>query len=180
MKILYGKPDDCADREPEERAVYDLLDRLGVEYGRIDHEAVMTMEACEEIERVLDVAVCKNLFLCNRQKTEYYLLLMPGDKSFHAKELSAQTGCARLSFAKADAMESCLHIKPGAVSVLGLMNDSENRVRLIIDRAIVNSDFIGCHPCVNTSSLKLRTVDLLERILPAVHHDYAVVDLPAE
>lgn len=171
-------PPASADVRPEkERRVYDLLDELGMEYERIDHDAVMTMELCRDIDKALGAEICKNLFLCNRRKTEFYLLMIAGDKTFHTKELSAQIGSARLSFADASYMEEFLDITPGSVSVMGLMNDKENRVRLLVDRDLLESEFVGCHPCVNTSSLKLRTKDVFGPFLKAVHHDMTVVRL---
>lgn len=178
MELFKGRPQSCEGRLPREIAVYDLLDSLGIEYQRTDHEEANTMEACNEIDRILDVVICKNLFLCNRQMTKFYLLMMPGDKPFKTKDLSAQIGSARLSFADAQHMETYLHIKPGAVSVMGLMNDRENHVQLLIDREVTDSKYLGCHPCVSTSSLKMKTEDVLARFLPAVGHAPIFVDMP--
>lgn len=178
MELVTGRPADCSGRLDKEIRCYDLLDRLQVPYQRIDHEAAMTMEACAEVDQVLDAAICKNLLLCNRQQTDFYLLMMPGDKAFKTSVLSREIGSSRLSFAPGEQMEALLDITPGSLSVLGLMNDSENRVRLLIDEEILNSDFFGCHPCVNTSSLRLATRDLMEKILPAVGHRAQTVTLP--
>jgi len=178
MELVKGRPADTSCRLEREVQVYDLLDSLGIEYLRTDHEEANTMEACHEIDRVLDTLICKNLFLCNRQKTQFYLLMMPGDKPFKTKELSKQINSARLSFATPDFMEEYLHIKPGAVSVMGLMNDTENHVQLLIDKPVAESQYLGCHPCVSTSSLKLRTEDILQKYLPAVHHTPIIIDLP--
>lgn len=179
--ILYnGRPENNNGREERELRVYDLLDSLNIEYIRTDHEHADTMEKCNEIDRVLDVIICKNLFLCNRQKTEFYLLMMPGDKPFKTKELSSQINSARLSFASPEHMLELIDIKPGAVSVMGLMNDKDNRVKLLVDEDILNDEFIGCHPCVNTSSLKLRTSDVLDKFLKAVNHGYTTVKLIGE
>ena len=180
MKLENGRPENTEGRLQKEIRVYDLLDKLGVEYQRVDHEAAMTMEACEEIDRTLGdgTAICKNLFLCNRQETDFYLLLMPGDKSFKTKNLSAQIGSARLSFAKPEYMEKYLDITPGSVSVMGLMNDTGNHVQLLIDREVLEEASLGCHPCINTSSLKLKTNEVMEKFLPAVHHEAIIVELP--
>ena len=178
MELFKGAPENIEARENREARVYKLLDELGIEYYRTDHEEANTMEKCLEIDKILDVVICKNLFLCNRQKTDFYLLMMPGDKVFKTKDLSKQLGCSRLSFADAEAMEKYLDIKPGAVSVMGLMNDNENRIKLIIDKPVIEDEMIGCHPCVCTSSLKMRTEDVLEKFLPAVHHEPIIVDLP--
>lgn len=171
-------PGEELHRREREKAVYELLERLGIAYERIDHEQADTMEACLAVDAALRGAViCKNLFLCNRQRTNFYLLMMPGDKVFKTKELSAQIGSSRLSFAEAIYMEDFLHIGPGSVSVMGLMNDTEGRVRLLIDRDVLKGEYFGCHPCVNTSSLRLRMDDLLQRFLPAVGHEPLFVEL---
>ena len=182
MELQNGRPENVNDRLDKEIRVYDFLDKLSVTYQRVDHEAAMTMEACEEIDRTLgdDTAICKNLFLCNRQETNFYLLLMPGDKPFKTKDLSAQIGSARLSFAKPEYMEKYLDITPGSVSVLGLMNDHEKKVQLLIDEDVLKDPYFGCHPCINTSTLKLKTADLLEVFLPAVNHTPIYVDLPED
>lgn len=177
MVLVEGRPADCAGRLEKEIRSYDLLESLGVHYQRIDHEAAMTMEACAEIDRVLDATICKNLLLCNRQCTSFYLLMIPGDKVFKTSELSKQIGSSRLSFAKPEYMEQFLDITPGSVSVLGLMNDTENQVQLLIDEDVLKGEFFGCHPCINTSSLRLRTADLMEKIIPAMGHEPRMVTL---
>ena len=177
MELFTGRPVDLSGRLEREIRVYDFLDNLGINYVRTDHEPAQTMEDCNRIDKVLDVLICKNLFLCNRQKTAFYLLLMPGDKPFKTKELSSQINSARLSFAGEDKMLEYLDIKPGSVSVMGLMNDKENNVKLLVDEDVLKDEYIGCHPCVNTSSIKLRTKDVFDRFLKAVNHEYTTVKL---
>lgn len=178
MELVKGRPSDTDGRLAKEIRTYDLLDSLEIEYWRIDHEAAYTMEACEEIDKALgDAVICKNLFLCNRQKTDFYLLMIPGEKVFKTKELSGQIGSARLSFASAEDMEKYLDITPGSVSVMGLINDKENAVRLLVDEDVLKGEFFGCHPCVNTTSLKLRVKDVFGPFLEAVNHDMTVVKL---
>lgn len=178
MELMKGRPADTAGRLEKEIKVYNLLDSLGIEYERTDHEEANTMEACNEIDKILDVIICKNLFLCNRQATQFYLLMMPGDKPFKTKDLSKQIGSARLSFGREEFMEEYLDIKPGAVSIMGLMNDTGHHVQLLMDKPVADSEYLGCHPCVSTSSLKLKTRDILDKFLPAVGHEPIVVDLP--
>ena len=178
MELLHGRPASAEGRLDKEMRVYDLLDKLGIEYERTDHIAAMTMEDCMEIDRILDVVICKNLFLCNRQKTKFYLLMMPGDKVFKTKDLSSAIGSSRLSFADPADMEKYLDITPGSVSVMGLMNDKEGHVQLLMDRPVVESELLGCHPCVNTSSLRMRTADVMDKFLLAVKHEAIIVDLP--
>ena len=180
MELVNGRPESAAGRLEKELHTYDFLDSLGVSYQRIDHEAAMTIDACQEIDVVLNAAICKNLFLCNRQETQFYLLMLPGEKKFKTKEVSAQIGSARLSFAKDIYMEEFLDITPGSVSVHGLMNDKENRVQLLMDEDLLKEPYIGCHPCINTSSLRLRTEDLMNKILPAKKHTPVFVKLGVE
>lgn len=177
MELQKGRPADTTGRLEKEIRTYDLLDRLGVEYDRVDHAPAMTMEDCKEVDEILESMVCKNLFLCNRQETAFYLLMIPDTKVFHTKDLSAQIGSARLSFAKPEYMEQFLDITPGSVSVMGLMNDTEHRVQLLIDEDVLASEYVGCHPCINTSSIRFRTSDLVEKILPAMEHDFIKVKL---
>ena len=177
MERIKGRPESAEGRLDKEMRVYDLLDSLGVEYERIDHEPAMTMEICEQIDASLGALICKNLFLCNRQQTDFYLLMMPAEKPFKTKDLSAQIGSSRLSFANAEFMEQFLDITPGSVSVMGLMNDRDRRVRLLIDADVLSEEYVGCHPCINTSSLRLRTADLCDKIIPALSHEPTVVTL---
>ena len=164
-------------RLPKEMAVYDLLDQLGISYVRLDHDAAGHVEDGDEVGKILGIEICKNLFLCNRQQTNFYLLLMPGKKEFHTKDLSKQIGSSRLSFATQEFMEKFLNVMPGSVSVMGLMNDTGKQVQLLIDRDVAESEFFGCHPCINTSSLKLSITDLLNKFLPFFEHDPIIVTL---
>lgn len=180
LVLKKGRPQELDGRLPKEIKCYDFLDALGVEYYHVDHRDMPadTMEACEAIDEVLGCAICKNLFLCNRQKTEFYLLMMPADKPFKTKDLTAQINSARLSFAEASAMLCFLDITPGSVSVLGLMNDKDNAVRLLVDKDVLNSEYIGCHPCVNTTSMKIKTADIFDKIISATNHEKTIVELP--
>ncbi len=177
MKLENGRPESCEGRLDKEIRCYCLLDRLGVEYQRIDHEPANTMEACAAIDEALQATICKNLLLCNRQETVFYLLLTPGDKVFKTSELSKKIGSSRLSFAKPEPMEEYLDITPGSLSVLGLMNDHDGHVNLLIDEDVLKGEFIGMHPCINTSSLRLRTQDLMEKVIPAMGHAPTMVTL---
>ncbi|MBR1759317.1 MAG: prolyl-tRNA synthetase associated domain-containing protein [Lachnospiraceae bacterium] len=178
LSLVKGRPESVEGRLATEVAVYDLLDSLGITYERVDHEPAFTMEACLAIDRVLAPAViCKNLFLCNAQRTKFYLLMIREDKKFKTKEITKQIGSSRLSFAPEEAMEQYLKITPGSVSVMGLMNDAGNDVQLVIDEDVLKEELFGCHPCINTSSIRISVADLVEKFLPAVHHDYLTVVL---
>ena len=180
MEIFNGRPADCTGRLDKEIRCYDLLDSLGIAYKRADHEAAMTMEACVEVDKALGADLCKNLLLCNRQCTDFYLLLTPGNKPFKTKLLSAQLGCSRLSFADGKYMEEYLNITPGSLSILGLMNDKDHKVQLLIDEDLLKEEFFGCHPCINTSSLLMKTEDVLQKLIPAMKHEPRTVVLHPE
>ena len=182
LKLEKGSPADTAGRLDKEVRCYKLLDSLGLEYWRCDHPDANanTMADCLEIDAILEAFVCKNLFLCNRQHTQFYMLMMPGDKVFKTKEISSQLGCARLSFADAEEMEKYLDITPGSVSILGLMNDKDNAVQLVVDEDVLEGEFVGCHPCINTTSLKIKKNDMFGPLLKAMNHDMKVVHLVGE
>ena len=178
MILENGRPANVDGRLDKEIRVYELLDSLGVSYQRIDHEETTTMEACAEIDKVLDAPTCKNLLLCNRQQTDFYLLLMAGDKVFKTKDLSAQLEVSRLSFASGEFMEEFLDITPGSLSVMGLMNDKDFRVKLVIDAPVLEEEWIGFHPCINTATLRMKVSDLTETVIPAMGHTPTIVHLP--
>ena len=180
MHIVPGHPLDLSNRSPRETNTYEMLDSLHIDYWTCDHPAAYTMEDCQAVDRILGVRMCKNLLLCNRQNTDFYLLLMPDDKPFRTKQLSRQLGSSRLSFADAAYMEKYLGISPGALSILGLMNDCENHVKLLVDEDLLHDEYIGCHPCVNTSSVRLLTRDAFGIFLQAVHHTLTPVHLTPE
>ncbi len=179
MKLYRGSPSDLSDRSEREKRAYAFLDRLGVDFDRSDHpdQPATTMEICADVDAVLRVHICKNLFLCNRQQTSFYLLVMPGDKPFKTKELSKQMGVSRLSFANEAYMERFLDLHPGSVSVLGLINDKDRRVQLVIDEDVLKEEYFGCHPCENTSSIRFATKDLIDVILPALKIKPIIVHL---
>ena len=124
----------------KEMDAYLFLEENGVGYIRAEHDEAATIELCENVEKIIDAKICKNLLLTNRQQTVFYLLLIKGDMVFKTKYLSAQINSARLSFANAEQMEKYLDITPGSVSVLGLMNDIKNAVQLIVDEDIKNDE----------------------------------------
>lgn len=177
LELKEGKDIILDNRINKEVKVHNLLHELNIEYQYLDHDAAMTMEVCQDIEESLNALICKNLFLSNRQKTNFYLLMLPGYKKFKTKDLSKQLGVARLSFGDEEHMLEYLDITPGSVSVMGLMNDTNNNTQLLIDRDVLKQEYVGCHPCINTSSLRIKTYDLINTILPAIKHNYIVVDL---
>ena len=179
MILQHGSPSDLSGRSEREIRTYEFLDSLDIQFDRTDHpdQPATSMEVCADVDAILNVHICKNLFLCNRQKTNFYLLVMPGDKPFKTKELSKQMGISRLSFADEEYMEQFLDVHPGSVSILGLMNDKEHRVNLAIDEDVLKEEMFGCHPCENTSSIRFNTKDLMEKILPEIGVTPTIVHL---
>lgn len=177
MELKKGRPADTVGRQEKELKVYEFLEELNIEYMRVDHDPAETMELCAQIDKTLGAKICKNLFLCNRQQTDFYLLMIPGDKPFKTKDISAQIGSSRLSFAGAEHMEQYLGVTPGSVSVLGLINDRENKVKLLIDEDVLKDEYFGCHPCINISSLKISTADLIDKLIPKMGNQIQRVKL---
>ena len=173
-----GRPQE--EREPIEQRCYDFLDSLGVAYDRVDHDAAFHIETCHAVDEVLEAPIAKNLFLCNRQRTQFYLLLLEGDKVFKTKYLSSQLGCSRLSFAPEEDLQELLGVQPGSASLLGLLQDPENRVKLVIDKPLLSQKWLGLHPCKNTSTLRIDMKTALEQVIPALGHEPAFVELPVE
>ena len=141
-----GRPQGGPARDPREMACYDFLDSLGVSYDRVDHDPAFHIETCHQVETVLEAPIAKNLFLCNRQKTQFYLL----------------------------------RVQPGSASLLCLLQDREGLVQLVLDRPLLRQAYLGLHPCRNTSTLRIAMADILERVIPALGHTPALVELPEE
>ena len=157
--------------------VYSLLDELKIAYTSYDHEPAFTMDICKQIEKVIKTPICKNLFLCNRQKTNFYLLLMPGDKPFKTKDISKQINSARLSFGSDEDLLKLLNLTPGSCTIFGLLFDKQHKVQLLIDKDVLKEERFGCHPCINTSTIGLDTNDLVNKIIPYLGHNFIEVTL---
>ena len=175
MEVYNGAPAES--RSDVENRVYAALAQLEIPFTRVDHEAAFTMEDCAAISAALEVHICKNLMLTPRNRSAFYLLCLPAEKPFSTKDFSKLIGSSRLSFATEEDLVALLGCHAGSASVLGLMNDTEHRVTLAIDRAVAEDEWFGCHPCKNTSSLRLKTRDVLEKFLPATGHEAVIVDL---
>ena len=175
MELVEGRPQDK--RIDKEESVYDLLDQLNIDYQRIDHEEANTMEVCLEIEKSLKSTICKNLFLVNSNKSQYYLLMLKENKKFKTKVISKQINSSRLSFGSDEKMLEYLDITPGSVSLLGLMNDHDFKVQLLMDKDLLQDEYLGCHPCINTSSLRIKMKDVFEKIMPFLHHEPIFVEV---
>jgi len=177
MELYYGRPTDISDRSEKEIRVYDFLDDLSIDYRRLDHAPAFGSEEelCREIEESLGARICKNLFLANRQRTRFYMLMIPEHKVFRSSDISKQAGSSRLHFAESEYMEELIDCSPGSASVMGLINDTEHKVQLLVDDDVINAEYVGCHPCINTSSLRIKSVDIFEKFVRATGHDFIVV-----
>ena len=178
MELVTGRPQDK--RIDKEERVYDLLDQLNIDYQRLDHQEANTMEVCLEIEKNLKSTICKNLFLVNSNKSQYYLLMLKENKKFKTKMISKQINSSRLSFGSDEKMLEYLDITPGSVSLLGLMNDHDFKVQLLMDKDLLQDEYLGCHPCINTSSLRIKMKDVFEKIIPSLHHEPIFVEVDDE
>ena len=175
-QVYRGVPKDIDTRQEKEKKCYEFLGKLGIDYEVIDHEEASDMDRCREIESVLGVKICKNIMLCNRQESRFFIFMMPGDKKYVTKEFSKKIGMSRLSFAKEKHLKELLNVSSGSVSALALLNDTDNKVELVIDRDVIQQDYIRCHSCVNTSTLKIKTEDFLNKIIPALGKEAKIID----
>lgn len=175
MQLIKGRPANYKNRLEKEQKIYELLDKLEIEYFYVDHEPFMTMEDSRVVDDLLESTVCKNIFLCDKKRKNFFLLMMPGYKRLDTKDLSKKLECSSLSFAKEEKLLEFLNSTSGSVSMLGLMNDINKNVQLAIDNEILYGEYIGLHPCINTTSLKIRIDQLLNVFLKEIEHDYIVV-----
>ena len=177
MELFSGRPLDVSDRTEREIRVYDFLDELDICYRRLDHAPAFgsEVELCREIEESLGARICKNLFLANRQRTKFYMLMIPEHKVFRSSDISKQAGSSRLHFAEAEYMEALIGCSPGSASVMGLINDTEHKVQLLVDEDVIKSEYVGCHPCINTSSLRIKYEDIFDKFVKATGHDFIIV-----
>ena len=156
-----------------EEAIYDVLEKLGIEFSRLDR--IEGDSESEEVYGILGIRHLKNLLLCNAQKTNFYLLVMPADVPFKSSVLSKQLGTSRFSFAPEEYLMQFLHAKSGTSSILGLIFDKEHSVKLVIDERILDEKYFGCLPCTDSASLKFERDDILVKLLAFTGHSYTVV-----
>ena len=157
-----------------------LLETLRIPYRMVEHPAAGAMEDLVAVEERLGVRICKNLFLCNRQKTVFYLLLIPADKRFKTSVVSKLIGSSRLSFGEEDKLYELLGVRPGSITPLGLVFDEAHQVNLLIDREVLALEEIGMHPLVNTASIAMKTEDLIKVYFPFTGHEPQILDIPGE
>ena len=156
---------DGLSKDEMESCVCRLLETLGISWQMMHHAPVRTSADCTEIERELHTSGCKNLFLRGSSGTAWYLVLLPPEEKADLRALAVQLGEKRLSFAGKEDVKNILHTEPGAVSILCLCFETAEQVRVLIHRKILEKETIGCHPCINTASLKLSVRDLTEKFL---------------
>ena len=135
------------------------------------------MEECKEIDQALGTEIRKSIFLCNQKKTSFFLVVMPAEKQLDTGALEKKLGVSHLSFASGELMEKHLGTKPGSASIMGLINDEDEYVQLIMDKEVADEEWFGCNPGINTDHLKLKTQDLLKKFLPRIYHKAKIVEL---
>lgn len=157
--------------------VFALLDKLHIPYERVENDVVETMEECKEIDQALGTEIRKSIFLCNQKKTSFFLVVMPAEKQLDTGALEKKLGVSHLSFASGELMEKHLGTKPGSASIMGLINDEDEYVQLIMDKEVADEEWFGCNPGINTDHLKIKTQDLLKKFLPRIYHKAKIVEL---
>ncbi|MBO5495601.1 MAG: prolyl-tRNA synthetase associated domain-containing protein [Eubacterium sp.] len=160
-----------------QQKVYETLDALEIPFERVDNTPAVTMEDCIEIDEKLKVKTVKTLFLCNRQKTAFYLFVTAGDKPFVTKDFGKALGVSRVSFAPAELLDSMLDTKPGATTVLSTVLDTDNSIRVVIDSEVTGYEYYGCTDGTATSYMRLKTEDVLNKYLPYTNHEYTVIEV---
>ena len=174
-EVLTTAP-ECYKNELNQK-IYEAFAMLGISFERVENDETLTMEDCLAIDERLDVHTAKTLFLCNRQKTNYYLFPTRGDKPFVTKDFGKALGISRVSFASAEDLEKYIGVLPGASTILGVLMESAKNVHLVIDREIAEAEFLCCPDGTRTGYIKLRTSDVLEKLIPFSGHSYEVIDI---
>lgn len=159
-----------------ETKVYETLSKLSIPFELVDNDSVESMEECIEISEKLGAEIRKTIFLCNRKKTSFYMVILPANKSFNTKEHCKKMDVSRLSFASGDLMMQHLDVAPGTATIMSLINDPDEKVELFIDKEIANSEFFACNPGANTTHLKIKTKDLLNKLLPKIDHPATIIE----
>lgn len=174
-EVVKTVPEDA--RGALETKTYEELTRLGIKFERVDNDPVEAMDECTEIAGKLGTEIRKTIVVCNRQKTQYYLVILPADKRFDSKRFAQMMQCARVSFASAEDMESILGVQPGSATVMSILNDTDNKVQVVVDKAVADEKWFGCNPGANTTHLKIKTNNLLNNFLPAEGHKPEIIVL---
>jgi Ala-tRNA(Pro) deacylase len=160
-----------------QKRVFGALNDLHIPFQRVDTDEAITMDDCVMIDQRLQMKMVKTLFLCNRQQTEFYLFITCGDKSFRSKDFSHALGISRVSFAPAEMLLTMLHTHVGAATVLSMLEDDDNRVKVVMDKDVTAEEWYGCSDGTTTGYMKLRTDDVMNVFLPFVHHQATVIEV---
>lgn len=174
-EVMTTAPED--ERGALETKVYQELERLNISYERVDNDTVETMEECVEISEKLGAEIRKTIVCCNRQKTEFFLVVLPASKRFDSKLFAAMMRTARVSFASAEDMESLIGLTPGEASVMGILNDPEAKIKVVVDKAVADAEWFACNPGANTTHIRFKTKQLLDTFLPAENHKAEIIML---
>ncbi len=150
------------------KLVCNYLNSISVDYKIIEHSPAATIEECKKIEEILNDTICKNLLLRTTNGSAYYLLILRNDKQFITSRISKLLGSSRLSFASGEEMEILLNTLPGSLSILSLIFDKDKKMKLAIDKDVIENEFFCCHPCDNSATLKIKTTDILNVYLPSL------------
>lgn len=164
-------------KTPLQEMTYKFLSENNIEFSRVDNDEAVTMEDCIEIDKALDMKTVKTLFLCNRQKTQFYLFVTEGDKPFVTKDFSSALGISRVSFASAEMLDEIIGTKVGATTIFGVLREQAQEVRVVFDKAVCESEWFGCSDGTTSCYMKLKTDDILNKLLPSSGHTYEVIEV---
>lgn len=160
------------------QTIYTLLEGLSISYEKIDHPPVYTSEQARQLIPPRPAASAKNLFLKDKKGRNHYLLVFEDSKTLRFEHLAEQIGSSRLSLASLERLERHLGVDPGAVSLLALMNDRDQKVRLLVDRDLWEKEALQCHPLDNTATLVISMGDI-RRFLHFTGHSPRLVIIPS-
>lgn len=157
--------------------ICDFLNENGIEYEKFTHNSVSSIEECKEIESIVGGEICKNLLLRNTPGTAYFLLSMKGNKAFVTKDISKKLGVSRLSFVSPEEMLLLVNTAPGSLGLMSLIFDENKKIRFAVDKDLLENEFFCCHAGINTCTLKIKTQDVFEKLLPLMRIEANIIEI---
>lgn len=142
-----------------EKIVYEMFDKLGIVYKKYEHKAVYTIEEAKELNIDMPGRHCKNIFICDRKKRSFFLIILPEDKKLDFRIIENKLSYKGLRFAPEEMLHKYLGVEAGSVTPFGLINDIGKKVEVIVDKDIITADYVSFHPNVNTSTVTIAVED---------------------
>jgi len=177
-EIVNEKPKEFENET--QRMIYEALEELKIPFDRVENDFMISMEDCEAVNKKMNTRMAKNLFLCNRQKTEFYLFITKDNKHFNTKIFSKAMGISRVSFAPEETLTEYLGTKIGATTIFSLVYDKDCKVHLVIDKDVLEEKFHACNDGTNNAHIKITTKDLMEKYLKYTKHEPVIIEFKEE